>query len=199
MLCPYNVHIYYNRACLWVSHNALFWNFQTHLVNHSIYNFDCVFLEIPAKYCFVGMLLTCPIISYHKRHSLAFICSCKKYGQILLVVANFSLDYDCNSLILSPEDLYIFRCDFSTRKLDNLKNYWRNPGLFCLHGNNSWKCDTAIHECMYSDFTLWYFSGFVNLHVPCFIITGCFHRNTNNLFNFKGGNSNLHCLSATQW
>ena len=44
-----------------MSNNALFRKSQTHAVNVSIYNFDCIFLEIPVKNCIVGMLWTCPI------------------------------------------------------------------------------------------------------------------------------------------
>ena len=58
-----------NRACSWVSHNALFRNYQnalfrnsqTHSVHYSIKDFYWVFLEIPVKNCIVGMLSTCPI------------------------------------------------------------------------------------------------------------------------------------------
>ena len=33
----------------------------THSVKDSIYDLDWIFLEIPMKYCIVGMLLKCPI------------------------------------------------------------------------------------------------------------------------------------------
>ena len=47
------------RACLWVSHNTLFW--KSHSVNDGKNDFDWVFMEIPMKNCIVGMLLTWPI------------------------------------------------------------------------------------------------------------------------------------------
>ena len=56
-----------NRACLCVSHNALFWESRTHSVNDSSYDFDWVFLEIAVKNCIVGMFLTCPITHYGLR------------------------------------------------------------------------------------------------------------------------------------
>ena len=40
-------------------------------------------------------------------YSLVFICSCKKGRQILMIGPNFSSHDDCQSLISSPEDLYI--------------------------------------------------------------------------------------------
>ena len=50
-----------NRACSWVSQNALFSKSQTPSVNDSI-DFEWVILEIPVINCIVGMLLTCPIV-----------------------------------------------------------------------------------------------------------------------------------------
>ena len=53
-----------NRACLRVSHNALFWESRTHSVNDSIYDFDWVILKIAVKNCIIEMFLTCPITHY---------------------------------------------------------------------------------------------------------------------------------------
>ena len=59
-----------NRACCWVSHNALFLKTQTHTLTDSRYEFDWVFLEIPMKNCIVGMLLTRPISLSYRLTSL---------------------------------------------------------------------------------------------------------------------------------
>ena len=64
-----------NKACWWVSHNALFWKSQTHSVNDSIHNFDWVFLEIPVKNCIVGYSLTCPIDPSHHWRRKSQICT----------------------------------------------------------------------------------------------------------------------------
>ena len=62
----YDKHTHRWEMCVWaflkVSHNALFWNSQASWVNHSVLNFDWVFLGIQAENCIVGILLRCPMI-----------------------------------------------------------------------------------------------------------------------------------------
>ena len=49
------------RACLWISHNTLFWKFQDTLSQwQHKYDIDWEFLGIPVENCIVGVLLTCP-------------------------------------------------------------------------------------------------------------------------------------------
>mgnify|MGYP001802906133 CR=1 FL=1 len=72
-----------NKACWWVSHNALFLKSQTRPVNDSIYNFDWVFLEIPVKSRIVGYSLTCPIDPSHH-----WCCKSQVCNLLLLKIAS---------------------------------------------------------------------------------------------------------------
>ena len=93
----------YNRACLWVSHNALFWKSQTHSENDSIYDFNWVFVESPVKNYIVGMLLTCTYW-WTSFKQCNFIC---KY---LYTYLSFSANRQCNA---KPIRSMVFACKLS--------------------------------------------------------------------------------------
>ena len=71
-----------NRACWWVSNNAVFWKSQTNSVNDSMIwlRFDWIFQEIPVKNWIVGILFTCPILNLISLNVILYyfvhVCGC---------------------------------------------------------------------------------------------------------------------------